>query len=728
LDIFGFENFEQNSFEQLCINLANEQLQYFFNNSVFAMEKEECQREGISLVSVDFTSNKPVLDLLLEKHTGVLAQLDEETRFSQATDLTLGTKLHKAHAANARTIYLAPRDGGASFSIVHYAGIVKYNLMGFLDKNRDTLAAGVALTLKTSGSLLIREMFQARITKTGSLAPSDKQRRSRRSSRSPSPFSFFKKRTGENQNQKKKKAQKQYSTGSLRAPMTVASYFRNSLTELIDKMTSCSCHFIRCIKPNSQKAADAFVDDFVLAQLRYTGLLETTRIRKQGYPSRLPYEEFLSRYSVLGHIITPVQRGRLSSAAKCQAILEYCKLTDWQIGPTKVFLKYDHSEKLTQLADYVKHEITVCQRVIRGFIARRSFSKLLLQQKEQSTELKDFLQAVDVSCDKMFVVCSQFKEIDRQQWEYEQECKEKQRKLEEKQQYEEQCANEHQEQAIVMIGENTMPLPPPPPPPPLPPLPATSLELTDESLHFPPPPPPVTEAVLGSFDLPPIPGENSSPLSSVPAYASELESRPKEDLYTDASSLLSPEPGSGGQALESRLMEDLYTDVSSISLHPDEVYDDASSLVPAAVATEVQNGSQLLVHQPQETAPQTLASTCHLAHEADDLLLPENDNYAYVTTQRHAKISVSPSGMPSASDHIYYATGFIPKEALSVEVAGQDLYAEVKTGDHNALHQQILLPLPPPPPPPPPPPTTTTTITRGTGRGTETIKQTRFPA
>ncbi|KAL5004245.1 hypothetical protein ScPMuIL_017701 [Solemya velum] len=301
-DIFGFENFARNSFEQLCINLANEQIQLFTNEHMFFMEQKDCMLEGVPLVDLNFKSNQSTIDLFLQRHTGVLAILDEESRFPKATDSTLATKLHQTPGKMYPEIYKTPRDGGATFTIIHYAGSVTYDLRGILDKNRDTLPTAILYTMKTSNSLLVKELFQSKVTRIGSLAPSARQQRKRTTTKSP--FEFFKKMKGAKPDSKKQVIVPPYAS-ERKGPSTMAYHFKNSLADLVTKMQAAKPHFIRCIKPNNKKAPLQFYPELVLAQLRYTGVTEAVKIRKFGYALRIKFHDFLLRYEVLSRCIVP---------------------------------------------------------------------------------------------------------------------------------------------------------------------------------------------------------------------------------------------------------------------------------------------------------------------------------------------------------------------------------------------------------------------------------------
>jgi myosin-3 len=370
LDIFGFEKFESNSFEQICINLANEQLQFFFNQHIFSLELEEYKREGINAAAIKFDDNKPILTFFMQKPIGLLALLDEESHFPQATDLTFLEKLSK----NFKKLGFFERAKDTTstyFTVTHYAGKVEYNTDGFLEKNRDTLPNGVPEMLQISQNSLLSTIFRGTITRTGTLALQSRRgdQKSRMRSRAVKP--------GRGTPVGK----------STRKSLTVGSQFKSSLEVLMEKMNAARPHFVRCIKPNKAKEPNCFEDDYVEAQLRYTGMLETIRIRREGFAVRPSFEEFFVRFKTLA-------KSKVSkpTAENCRVILQGTGLKEWQIGKTKIFLKYWHVEKLSELLEKVHSAATHLQRIVRGFIARRRFKKLRAEAQRQAGIIADFLE------------------------------------------------------------------------------------------------------------------------------------------------------------------------------------------------------------------------------------------------------------------------------------------------------------------------------------------------
>uniref|UniRef100_A0A8C3FF62 non-specific serine/threonine protein kinase n=1 Tax=Chrysemys picta bellii TaxID=8478 RepID=A0A8C3FF62_CHRPI len=370
LDIFGFENFTRNSFEQLCINIANEQIQFYFNQHIFALEQMEYQNEGIDATTVEYEDNRPLLDMFLQKPMGVLSLLDEESRFPQATDLTLVDKFED----NLRCKYFwRPKRVELCFGIQHYAGKVLYDAYGFLEKNRDTLPADIVVVLRTSENKLLQQLFSSPLTKTGNLAQA--RARVTAASRSLPPQLS----AGRIKIDTMEMMRHPEETTNMKR-QTVASYFRYSLMDLLSKMVVGQPHFVRCIKPNDDREALKFSQERVLVQLRYTGILETVKIRQQGYSHRILFEEFVKRYYYLAF---KAHQTPLGSRESCIAILEKSKLDNWVLGKTKVFLKYYHIEQLNLFLREVIGRVVVMQAYTKGWLGARRY-KRIKERRENS--------------------------------------------------------------------------------------------------------------------------------------------------------------------------------------------------------------------------------------------------------------------------------------------------------------------------------------------------------
>ncbi|EDQ90934.1 uncharacterized protein MONBRDRAFT_15767, partial [Monosiga brevicollis MX1] len=394
LDIFGFENFRLNSFEQLCINVANEQLQYYFNQNVFAWELEELKSEGVNVANITFENNKPLLDMFLQRPHGLFAILDEESYFPQATDESLANKLH-TNFANANKYYGAPKSSHTlEFSINHFASQVHYNLPGFLEKNRDRLSEGVERMLLECGIPLVRMFFRHEVGATGIMGSNWQADIDRSNAttvlRSLTPDKF--------RNQLRRKASMDRAAltpqaapqhGKAKKAPTVSTHFRQSLTDLMSKMMQAQPHFVRCIKPNPRQIGDRFEEEFVLRQLQYTGVMQTVEIRKEGFPVRLDFDEFVRRYQVLGY-----RPGALLEESKaqlaCVKILTQAGIEQnsqgasrssvWELGKTKIFLKYFVTDRLAAQLEKHGEAAVSLQRAAKGFWARRNLKRLRLER------------------------------------------------------------------------------------------------------------------------------------------------------------------------------------------------------------------------------------------------------------------------------------------------------------------------------------------------------------
>ncbi|XP_061511174.1 myosin-IIIb isoform X2 [Anopheles gambiae] len=357
LDIFGFENFSKNSFEQLCINIANEQIQYYFNQHIFTWEQQEYMAEGIPVDLVEFADNRPVLDMLLSRPLGLLALLDEESRFPRSTDRSLIEKFHN----NVKSkFYQRPKSDAVCFAIHHFAGRVVYQADGFLEKNRNFLPAEIIQLIRQSQYDMIRFLFQCPITKTGNLYSAIQDTGSRQN-----VPSFIKVDTKEKFNSRGLASQS-------RAQQTVATYFRYSLMDLLQKMVTGTPQFIRCIKPNELKAAKSFDAAKVLKQLRYTGVLETIRIRQHGFSHRFTFADFLRKYCFLAYSF---EERVVSNRESCRLLLVRLKMDGWALGKSKVFLKYYHVEYLSKLYEEHVRKIVLVQACVRRWLAKALYKR-----------------------------------------------------------------------------------------------------------------------------------------------------------------------------------------------------------------------------------------------------------------------------------------------------------------------------------------------------------------
>uniref|UniRef100_A0A8C2TU22 Myosin IXB n=1 Tax=Coturnix japonica TaxID=93934 RepID=A0A8C2TU22_COTJA len=481
LDIFGFEDFETNSFEQFCINYANEQLQYYFNQHIFKLEQEEYKSEGITWHDIDYTDNVACIHLISKKPTGLFYLLDEESNFPRATNQTLLAKFKQQHEENK--FFVATPVMEPAFIIRHFAGKVKYQIKDFREKNMDYMRPDIVALLRSSDSAYVRELIgmdpvavfrwavlRAAVQAMAVFAEAGRQRAQKTAGvvrqgprvplgelqRSNTPvekvyrrsmldFSFdcsedfdinaFEDIISFYENKKdmheqiiasikglpwqgddpckllrslnrlqhrshfmKSKAIKQKqiipknlldskslklivsmtlhdrTTKSLlhlhkkKKPPSISAQFQTSLNKLLETLGKAEPFFIRCIRSNAEKKEMLFDENLVLQQLRYTGMLETVRIRRSGYSAKYTFQEFIDQFQVL------LPKNAKASKEDIFAYLSKLKLdkNNCQIGKTKVFMKEAERQILQD---------TLHKEVIRKIILLQSWLRMVLERR-----------------------------------------------------------------------------------------------------------------------------------------------------------------------------------------------------------------------------------------------------------------------------------------------------------------------------------------------------------
>ncbi|XP_077314710.1 myosin-10 isoform X7 [Lithobates pipiens] len=360
LDIAGFEIFELNSFEQLCINYTNEKLQQLFNHTMFILEQEEYQREGIEWNFIDFGLDlQPCIDLIERPANppGVLALLDEECWFPKATDKTFVDKLVQEQGTHSK--FQKPRQlkDKADFCIIHYAGRVDYKADEWLMKNMDPLNDNVATLLHQSTDKFVAELWKDvdRIVGLDQVAGMTE--------------------TAFGSAYKTKK-------GMFR---TVGQLYKESLTKLMATLRNTNPNFVRCIIPNHEKRAGKLDPHLVLDQLRCNGVLEGIRICRQGFPNRIVFQEFRQRYEIL----TPnaIPKGFMDGKQACERMIRALELDPnlFRIGQSKIFFRAGVLAHLEEERDLKITDIIIYfQSVCRGYLARKAFAK----KQQQLSALK----------------------------------------------------------------------------------------------------------------------------------------------------------------------------------------------------------------------------------------------------------------------------------------------------------------------------------------------------
>lgn len=347
LDIAGFEIFKMNSFEQLCINYTNEKLQQLFNHTMFILEQEEYQREGIEWKFIDFGLDlQPTIDLL-EKPMGVLALLDEECFFPKATDKSFIEKLRSQHSSHPK--FKKPDfRADADFSLGHYAGMVDYCAQQWLMKNMDPLNENVVSLLQNSSDTFVAAIWKdAEIVGMGAAAGGD---------------TMFGSRTRK---------------GMFR---TVGQLYKEQLAKLMSTLRNTNPNFVRCIIPNHEKKAGKIDSPLVLEQLRCNGVLEGIRICRQGFPNRILFQEFRQRYEILCPNTIP--KGFMDGKKAVEKMIKALELDPnlYRVGQSKIFFRAGVLAHLEEERDLKLTDVIIqFQSLCRGLIARRNYQKRLQQ-------------------------------------------------------------------------------------------------------------------------------------------------------------------------------------------------------------------------------------------------------------------------------------------------------------------------------------------------------------
>uniref|UniRef100_M4CGJ1 Myosin motor domain-containing protein n=2 Tax=Brassica campestris TaxID=3711 RepID=M4CGJ1_BRACM len=333
LDIYGFESFKANSFEQFCINYTNEKLQQHFNQHVFKMEQGEYEKEEIDWSYVEFVDNQEVVDLIEKKPGGIIALLDEACMLPKSTPETFSEKLYQTFRDHKR--FIKPKLTRSDFTLVHYAGDVRYQSDQFLDKNKDYVVAEHQDMLNASKCSFVSGLFP----------PLPKES-------SKSKFS------------------------------SIGARFKLQLQQLMETLNHTEPHYIRCVKPNNLLQPTVFDNANVLHQLRSGGVLEAIRVKCAGYPTNRTFIEFLNRFIILA---PEILKGEYEADVACKWILEKKGLTGYQIGKSKVFLRAG------QMAELDAHRTRVlgeAARMIQGQVRTRLTRERYVLMRRASVQIQ----------------------------------------------------------------------------------------------------------------------------------------------------------------------------------------------------------------------------------------------------------------------------------------------------------------------------------------------------
>ncbi|XP_043924082.1 myosin heavy chain, skeletal muscle, adult-like [Protopterus annectens] len=365
LDIAGFEIFEFNSFEQLCINFTNEKLQQFFNHHMFVLEQEEYTMEGIAWEFIDFGMDLAACIELIEKPLGIFSVLEEECMFPKATDITFKNKLYDQHLGKSNN-FMKPKPvkgrAEAHFCLMHYAGLVDYNVDNWLDKNKDPLNESVVALYQKSTVKTLATLYATYVI-AGTEGPELRGKHKKGSS--------F---------------------------QTVSALFRENLNKLMANLKTTHPHFVRCLIPNESKTPGLMDHGLVLHQLKCNGVLEGIRICRKGYPNRILYGDFTQRYKVLNASIIP-QGKFIDNRKATEKILASIAIdhTQYKFGQTKVFFKAGLLGILEQMRDEkLSHLLTGLQAISRGYLMRQEFNKMMERREAIYTIQYNFRSFMNV--------------------------------------------------------------------------------------------------------------------------------------------------------------------------------------------------------------------------------------------------------------------------------------------------------------------------------------------
>uniref|UniRef100_I0FRX5 Myosin-11 n=1 Tax=Macaca mulatta TaxID=9544 RepID=I0FRX5_MACMU len=360
LDIAGFEIFDLNSFEQLCINYTNEKLQQLFNHTMFILEQEEYQREGIEWNFIDFGLDlQPCIELIERPNNppGVLALLDEECWFPKATDKSFVEKLCTEQGSHPKFQKPKQLKDKTEFSIIHYAGKVDYNASAWLTKNMDPLNDNVTSLLNASSDKFVADLWKD-VDRIVGLDQMAKMTESSLPSASKTKKGMFR---------------------------TVGQLYKEQLGKLMTTLRNTTPNFVRCIIPNHEKRSGKLDAFLVLEQLRCNGVLEGIRICRQGFPNRIVFQEFRQRYEILAANAIP--KGFMDGKQACILMIKALELDPnlYRIGQSKIFFRTGVLAHLEEERDLkITDVIMAFQAMCRGYLARKAFAK----RQQQLTAMK----------------------------------------------------------------------------------------------------------------------------------------------------------------------------------------------------------------------------------------------------------------------------------------------------------------------------------------------------
>uniref|UniRef100_M4BMB8 Myosin motor domain-containing protein n=1 Tax=Hyaloperonospora arabidopsidis (strain Emoy2) TaxID=559515 RepID=M4BMB8_HYAAE len=341
LDIFGFEHFKHNSFEQFCINYANEKLQQKFTQDVFKTVQIEYEEEGIVWDHIEYADNQDVLTVI-ESRMGIISLLNEEVMRPKGSEESFMSKVTSLHKDDMTHVIEFPRTSRTEFLIKHYAAPVMYDSVGFLEKHKDSLLPDLSELMRGSSKPFIAELFEPKPEPKTAASEASGGRRKR---------------------------------GGALSITTVGTQFKESLTELMATINSTQVHYVRCIKPNPIKSSTVMDQSMVVSQLRCAGVIEAIRISRAAYPNRLQHTEILDKFWLF------VPSGGNTPVEKCQLLMDKLKIespVQYQMGKTRVYFQLGVLEELEdRRKKFLDAKATYLQNVMLGFTQRIKYLRQL---------------------------------------------------------------------------------------------------------------------------------------------------------------------------------------------------------------------------------------------------------------------------------------------------------------------------------------------------------------
>ncbi|XP_041979804.1 neither inactivation nor afterpotential protein C isoform X2 [Aricia agestis] len=363
LDMFGFECYHRNRLEQLIVNTTNEQIQFLYNQRMFAWEMQEEAEEGVRAAALHFYDNKKSVDQLMKKPLGVFYILDDASRVGEGAEYIMNTMKTKCKGP-----YVKP-CGTHEFSVAHYTGKVNYDVREMADKNKDFLPPEMIETMRSSSNLILQELFRNKFTKAGNLTAS--------TDASPAqPGRSKSEKELDNLKARKHNVESKGQYSQIRRMRTASAVYRATSLEILKQLSigpgSGGTFYVRCIRTDLNDSPRGFQTEVVKQQLRALAVLDTAKARQFGFSCRVPFAEFIRRYRFLAFDFDETVE---ETADNCRLLLIRLKMEGWELGKTKVFLKYYNEEFLSRLYETQVKKIIKVQSMMRLFLAKRKATK-----------------------------------------------------------------------------------------------------------------------------------------------------------------------------------------------------------------------------------------------------------------------------------------------------------------------------------------------------------------